>query len=57
MEVTGTFKQRKVNLKREGYTLDKVSGDQIYFIDHKQETYVPFTKQIEEDLESGVIRI
>ena len=57
MEITGTLKQRKVNLKKEGYSLDNTAGNQIYFIDTKQQTYVPMTSKMQQEIDSGVIRV
>ena len=57
MEITGTLKQRKVNLKRDGYKLENAAGDQIYFMDIMQSTYVPLTKKLQDDIESGVVRL
>ena len=36
--LTGTFKQRKVELAQEGYDLNKVKDD-LYFLDTKARTY------------------
>ena len=57
LEITGTMKQRKVTLKIEGYSLDKVDDDQIYFIDNNQRTYVRLTEELQNSLNSGLIRM
>ncbi|RUS86755.1 hypothetical protein EGW08_005478 [Elysia chlorotica] len=42
--LTGTFKQRKVELVKEGYDLNLVK-DPLYFLDHKKKTYSPLREQ------------
>jgi hypothetical protein len=42
--LTGTFKQRKVELVEEGFDLGKVKDD-LYYLDHKANTYSPLTAQ------------
>ena len=51
------MKQRKVNLKKEGYNLEAVSDDQLYFIDNKQKTYVQLTRELQNSIESGEVRV
>ena len=41
--ITGTFKNKKGDLAKEGYDLDKVK-DPMYFFDHANKTYSPLTK-------------
>jgi fatty-acyl-CoA synthase len=56
MEITGTFKHRKVDLVREGYDPDRIS-DPIYFRDPQQGTYVPLDGELFRRIESGEIRV
>ena len=42
--LTGTFKQRKVELMEEGFDLTKVKDD-LYYLDSKAATYSPLTPQ------------
>ena len=42
--LTGTFKQRKVELVKEGYDLSIVR-DPLFFLDHKNKTYSPLREQ------------
>lgn len=42
--LTGTFKQRKVELVKEGYDISLVR-DPLYFLDHKNQTYSPLREQ------------
>ena len=57
MEITGTQKQRKVNLKKDGYSLANADGDLIYFIDNTKKTFVPLTEKMQKEIETGVIRV
>ncbi|GFO36883.1 long-chain fatty acid transport protein 3, partial [Plakobranchus ocellatus] len=41
--ITGTFKNKKVDLAKEGYDLNKVK-DPLYFLNHSNKTYSPLTK-------------
>ncbi|XP_060025074.1 long-chain fatty acid transport protein 2 isoform X2 [Lagenorhynchus albirostris] len=45
IEITGTFKHRKVTLMEEGFN-PAVIKDALYFLDDKAEMYVPMTKHI-----------
>ncbi|XP_026532935.1 very long-chain acyl-CoA synthetase isoform X1 [Notechis scutatus] len=45
LEVTGTFKYRKVQLAQEGFN-PAVVKDALYFGDDKEKTYVPLTEDI-----------
>ncbi|XP_037357650.1 long-chain fatty acid transport protein 2 [Talpa occidentalis] len=45
IEVTGTFKHRKVTLVEEGFN-PAVIKDALYFLDNKEKTYVPMTEDI-----------
>ena len=42
--LTGTFKQRKIELREEGYDPTKVKDD-MYYLDSKAGTYSPLTPQ------------
>lgn len=42
--ITGTFKQRKVELVSEGYDLSRVK-DPLYYLDREKETYSLLTQQ------------
>ena len=41
--LTGTFKNKKSDLAKDGYDLNKVN-DPLYFIDNENQTYSPLTK-------------
>jgi fatty-acyl-CoA synthase len=56
VEVTGTFKLRKVDLQKEGFDLTKVS-DPILVRDDDQRSYVPLTPEIAATIQDGSRRI
>jgi fatty-acyl-CoA synthase len=56
MEITGTFKHRKVDLVREGFDPATLS-DQLYFRDPEKGHYVPLDVSASERIESGEIRL
>ncbi|KAK9394005.1 very long-chain acyl-CoA synthetase [Crotalus adamanteus] len=45
IEITGTFKYRKVQLAEEGFN-PAVVKDALYFLDDKEKTYLPLTEDI-----------
>jgi fatty-acyl-CoA synthase len=56
MEITGTFKHRKVDLVREGYDPHKLS-DRLYFRDPEKGRYVPLDVPAFERIEAGEVRV
>jgi fatty-acyl-CoA synthase len=56
MDVTGTLKQRKVDLQRAGYDLGD-EGDPVFFRDDAAGTYVPLTATLLEEIRSGRRRL
>ena len=56
MEVTGTFKHRKVDLVREGFDPAKLS-DRLYFRDPEKGRYVPLDLAAFERIEAGQVRL
>ncbi|MFQ5666180.1 MAG: long-chain-acyl-CoA synthetase [Candidatus Binatia bacterium] len=56
MDVTGTLKQRKVDLQRQGYDLG-CSADPIYFRDDAQQRYVPLTPPLLQQIRNGVLQL
>jgi fatty-acyl-CoA synthase len=56
MEVTGTFKHRKVELVKEGYDPAAV-GDPLYFLDPVTSQYVSLTKELHDRINAGEIRL
>lgn len=56
MEVTGTFKHQKVKLVKEGFDPSGIK-DPLYFMDKKQNNYVPLTLDIYKSIISGKIHL
>lgn len=56
IEVTGTYKHRKVNLIREGFD-PKTIADPLYFMNDTEKTYSPLDEEAFNSLLSGAIRI
>ncbi len=52
LEITGTFKHRKVDLVREGFDPNTIQ-DPLFLRDDAQSTYVPLTPQLYEEICSG----
>ena len=55
-EITGTFKNRKVELKKEGFD-PAASPDPIYLLDSQTRTYVPLTPQRFQQIQQGELRL
>ncbi|XP_063310229.1 long-chain fatty acid transport protein 6 [Pelobates fuscus] len=56
MEVTGTFKQQKVRLVEEGFNPTSIS-EPLFFLDDSKKAYIPLTKDIYENIISGLIKL
>lgn len=56
MDLTGTYKLRKVDYQSEGYDLNKIK-DPVYFWDSSSRSYVSFTSSLQQQLMDGRIRI
>jgi fatty-acyl-CoA synthase len=56
MEITGTFKHRKVDLVREGFDPTKLS-DRLFFRDPEKGRYVPLDINAFERIEAGQVRL
>ncbi|VCX39068.1 unnamed protein product [Gulo gulo] len=56
IEITGTFKHRKVTLVEEGFN-PTVIKDALYFLDDKAETYVPMTEDIYNAINNKVLKL
>ncbi|MGZ5879799.1 MAG: long-chain-acyl-CoA synthetase [Croceibacterium sp.] len=56
IEVTGTFKQKKVDLVREGFN-PTATSDPIYFNDPKAQAFVRLDPALYRSIESGEIRL
>ncbi|XP_046441081.1 long-chain fatty acid transport protein 1-like isoform X1 [Daphnia pulex] len=56
IDLTGTYKLRKVDYQKEGIDVSKIK-DQVYFFEASSQSYVPFTSALLEQLKSGKIRV
>ena len=56
MEITGTFKHRKVDLVKEGYDPATLS-DPLYFRDPQKGSYVPLDAVTFDRIVNGEIRV
>ena len=56
VELTGTFKLKKVQLRKDGFDLSKVH-DPLYVMDTAQRNYVPLTPDLYQQISSGNSRL
>lgn len=56
VDLTGTYKLKKVDLQKEGYDINRVK-DKLYFYNAKLNKYEILTEQIYENIISGKIRL
>ncbi|XP_075064028.1 long-chain fatty acid transport protein 2 [Mixophyes fleayi] len=56
LETTGTFKQRKVELVKQGFDPSTIT-DPLYFLDEREKKYVPMTQTIYEDIRNKKIKL
>jgi fatty-acyl-CoA synthase len=56
LDVTGTFKQKKVDLVRQGFD-PAATGDPIYFNDAASKAFVRLDKPLYDKLQSGAVRV
>ncbi|XP_045679120.1 very long-chain acyl-CoA synthetase [Phyllostomus hastatus] len=56
IEVTVTFKHRKMNLMKEGFN-PAVVKDALYFLDEKAKMYVPMTEDIYNAISAGTLKL
>nr|XP_032651338.1 long-chain fatty acid transport protein 6 isoform X2 [Chelonoidis abingdonii] len=56
MEVTGTFKQQKFRLVREGFNPSAIT-DPLYFLYSSKKSYVPLTKELHDKILSGQLKL
>ncbi len=55
LEVTGTFKLKKVKLRNEGF--DVTLPEPLYFLDPSRKTYVPLTEELYQQIRDGKKRL
>jgi fatty-acyl-CoA synthase len=56
IEITGTFKHRKVESMKEGFDPSRVA-DPLYFLDSKEGRYVRLDQSLHDRIQSGAIRV
>jgi fatty-acyl-CoA synthase len=56
LDVTGTFKQRKLDLVKDGFDPAKIT-DALYFNDPRQGTFVPLDRKLFERIYAGEVRL
>jgi fatty-acyl-CoA synthase len=56
IEVTSTFKQKKIDLVREGFD-PSLASDPLFFNDATKRAFVPLDKKLHDDICSGKIRL
>jgi fatty-acyl-CoA synthase len=56
LDMTGTFKQKKVDLVAEGYDISR-SADPVYFDDRTRDAYAPVTEDFERALRAGAVKL
>ena len=52
VELTGTFKLKKVQLRNEGFDINKLD-DPLYIMDQRQKIYVPITPDVYDKVVTG----
>uniref|UniRef100_A0A0P4VWM8 long-chain-fatty-acid--CoA ligase n=1 Tax=Scylla olivacea TaxID=85551 RepID=A0A0P4VWM8_SCYOL len=56
MEMTGTFKLKKVTVQKEGFNINIIK-DKVFFLDVKKRAYIPLTTDIYNKIISGEMRL
>ncbi|XP_045126369.1 long-chain fatty acid transport protein 4-like isoform X2 [Portunus trituberculatus] len=56
IEMTGTFKLKKVTVQKEGFNINIIK-DKVFFLDAKKRAYVPLTADIYNKIISGEMRL
>lgn len=56
VEITGTFKHRKVDLVKEGFDPDTIE-DPIFFFDPREKKYVKLTKPLYDEIQTGTLKL
>jgi fatty-acyl-CoA synthase len=56
IEVTGTFKQRKIDLVREGFDPDRI-GEPLYVTDPQSEAFRPLDASLYRQIIDGKVRL
>eukprot|EP00127_Corallochytrium_limacisporum_P001757 Clim_evm11s78 gene=Clim_evmTU11s78 len=57
MEITGTFKHRKVDLQKQGFNPELCEGNKLWYADHRKGAYIPITKEVFNKIKNHEIRV
>ncbi|CAK1603335.1 unnamed protein product [Parnassius mnemosyne] len=57
VDMTGTFKMKKIDLQKEGFDPSLVKNDRLYYLDLKQGRYLPLGAEEYEKICNGQIRL
>lgn len=57
MTITSTFKQKKVELVKEGFDLERCKPDAVYINDPSAKGFVPLTEQHVAEIRAGTLRL
>ena len=56
IELTGTFRMKKVLLQNEGYNPFKIK-DPLYFLNSSSNSFIPFTSDLHQQLLDGKLKL
>ena len=56
IEITGTFKHRKVELVKDGYNPEEIK-EPMYFCDHKAQTYLPLDQELYNKIQNKELKL
>ena len=56
IEITGTFKHRKVELVKDGYNPKEIK-EPMYFCDHKKQTYLPLDQELFDKIQNKELKL
>ncbi|GBM65638.1 hypothetical protein AVEN_164740-1 [Araneus ventricosus] len=56
VEVLRTYKLKKVTYQKEGFNPEEVP-DPLFFLDAKQKTYIPLSKELYSDIVTGKVKL
>jgi hypothetical protein len=57
MALTSTFKHQKGELVKEGFALDKVKQDRVYYYSQREHRVVPLTPELVAQINAGTLQL
>ncbi|XP_059059383.1 long-chain fatty acid transport protein 4-like [Achroia grisella] len=57
VDLTGTFKMKKIDLQKEGFDVNLIKKDKLYYLDTKLGKYLPLGPEVFEKINNGQIRL